>query len=253
LIPVALAKECNYQLVICKGPEILDKYIGASESRVRELFKRAKDIAPSLMFFDDIDSLAPKRGSDQTGVTDRIVNQLLTFLDGAEDITNGEIVYIISASSRPDKIDPALLRPGRLEKHIYVGYPETSEEWTDLFLKVSRNFDLTSNFLASTRSGTVYSTLSLAGIPLQLYSGADIKAILSSARLLAVRKILNDKSKLERAQIDLNEVLTAFSEAKPSLSHEDSLFLSRLYSPFRHIKLAPDSCDTAHSLRVAFL
>jgi peroxin-1 len=94
-------------LIACKGPEVLDKYIGASEAKVRELFSRASAVAPSILFLDELDALAPRRGSDNTGVTDRVVNQLLTFLDGVEDASTGT-VYVIGATFRPDKVDPAL-------------------------------------------------------------------------------------------------------------------------------------------------
>ncbi|EEC46118.1 predicted protein, partial [Phaeodactylum tricornutum CCAP 1055/1] len=124
LIVPALAKRCRFSLVLCRGPELLDKYIGASEAKVRDLFDRAATAAPSILFLDELDSLAPPRGSDHTGVTDRVVNQLLTFLDGVEENSSKGPLYVIAATSRPDKIDPALLRPGRLEKHVYVGLAE---------------------------------------------------------------------------------------------------------------------------------
>ena len=114
------------------GPEVLDRYIGASEAKVRELFAKASSVAPSILFLDELDALAPRRGSDHTGVTDRVVNQLLTFLDGVEDATTTATVYIVAATSRPDKVDPALLRPGRLEQHLFVGPPESDEEWSNL-------------------------------------------------------------------------------------------------------------------------
>lgn len=94
----------------------MDRYIGASEAKVRQLFARAAAASPSILFFDDFDSLAPQRGSDHTGVTDRVVNQLLTLLDGAERSAESHI-FVVAATSRPDKIDNALLRPGRLERH----------------------------------------------------------------------------------------------------------------------------------------
>ena len=97
---------------------MLDKYIGASEAAVRALFARAAAASPCLLFFDQFESLAPRRGSDNTGVTDRVVNQLLTFLDGVEGRSG---VYVLAATSRPDMIDPALLRPGRLDKQLYCG------------------------------------------------------------------------------------------------------------------------------------
>ena len=104
LMVPALAKECNFNLVRCNGPELLDKYIGASEAKVRQLFARAYAAAPCILFLDDFDALAPRRGSDHTGVTDRVVNQLLTFLDGVEGADDKRgMVYIIGASSRPGK------------------------------------------------------------------------------------------------------------------------------------------------------
>ena len=98
----------------------MDKYIGASEAKVRQLFARARSASPSFLFLDEFDALAPRRGSDHTGVTDRIVNQLLTYLDGVETDANGSDVYIIAATSRPDKIDPALLRPGRFVRVYFL-------------------------------------------------------------------------------------------------------------------------------------
>ena len=138
IIVPALAEEIGFNLVTCPGPEILDKYIGMSEAKVRRLFEQAYALSPSILFFDDFDALAPKRGRDSTGATDRVVNQLLTYLDGVEGrLKEKGHVYIIAATSRPDKLDPALPRPGRLESHIYIGKPESSEEWADLFAKIA--------------------------------------------------------------------------------------------------------------------
>ena len=108
-----------------KGPELLDKFIGASEAAVRDVFARAETASPCLVFFDEFESLAPKRGKDATGVTDRVVNQLLTFLDGVE-VSKGE-VFVLAATSRIDMIDAALLRPGRLDLKIEVGLPNKKE------------------------------------------------------------------------------------------------------------------------------
>lgn len=121
-----------------KGPELLNKYIGASEEAVRGVFARAQAAAPCALFFDEFDSIAPQRGSgsDSTGVTERMVNQLLTELDGVERLQG---VCVIAASNRPDLIDAALLRPGRLDRLIYCGFPSRPERLdilTSLFLKV---------------------------------------------------------------------------------------------------------------------
>ena len=119
-----LANESKFNFLSVKGPELLSKYIGNSEQNVRELFKKAEKAKPCIIFFDEFDALAPKRGHDSTGVTDRVVNQLLVQLDGVEQC---ECVYILAATSRPDLIDQALLRPGRLDQSLYIGYPNRNE------------------------------------------------------------------------------------------------------------------------------
>ncbi len=120
MIASALANESQFNFISVKGPELLSKYIGNSEQNVRELFLKAEKAKPCIIFFDEFDSMAPRRGHDSTGVTDRVVNQLLVQLDGVENLTG---VYLLAASSRPDLIDQALLRPGRLDNFLYIGYP----------------------------------------------------------------------------------------------------------------------------------
>lgn len=107
------ADACGLRCISVKGPELLNKYIGASEQGVRDVFARAARASPCILFFDEFDAIAPKRGHDNTGVTDRVVNQLLTELDGVEGL---EGVFVVAATSRPDLIDAALLRPGRLDR-----------------------------------------------------------------------------------------------------------------------------------------
>lgn len=114
----------NIKCISVHGPEILDKYVGSSERGVRDLFSRARDMKPCVIFFDEIDSLVPKRGSNQSGVTDRIVNQFLTELDGTEDRSG---IFIIATTSRPDLIDKAILRPGRIDQRIELSYPTLDE------------------------------------------------------------------------------------------------------------------------------
>jgi peroxin-1 len=144
-----------------------------------------------MIFFDEFDSLAPQRGSDHTGVTDRVVNQLLTLLDGAERSKKANHIYVVAATSRPDKIDKALLRPGRLEKHVYVGHPESLSEWNSLFASLlgSRNIDEevaliqeSGNFISSFCQGCEYA---------KDFSAADMKAVLDTAHLLCVHEILD--------------------------------------------------------------
>src|SRR6202044_4003450 len=135
LLASAVAGECGLNFISVKGPEILNKYIGASEKSVRDLFERAQAAKPCVLFFDEFDSIAPKRGHDSTGVTDRVVNQMLTQMDGAEGL---EGVYVLAATSRPDLIDPALLRPGRLDKSLLCDMPNR-EDREDILRAVARS------------------------------------------------------------------------------------------------------------------
>nr|CAH7747330.1 unnamed protein product [Callosobruchus chinensis] len=120
MLAEAAAKQCRLRIVTVKGPELLSKYIGASEQAVRDVFQKAQRAKPCILFFDEFDSLAPRRGHDNTGVTDRVVNQFLTQLDGIESLVG---VCVIAATSRPDLLDPALLRPGRLDRQILCPLP----------------------------------------------------------------------------------------------------------------------------------
>lgn len=108
LIAAAAANELGLNFLSVKGPELLNKYIGASEQAVRDIFEKASARSPCIIFFDEFDSIVPKRNSGSTGVTDRVVNQFLCYLDGASEIKD---IFILAATSRPDLIDPALLRP----------------------------------------------------------------------------------------------------------------------------------------------
>ncbi|XP_032159902.1 peroxisome biogenesis factor 1 isoform X2 [Mustela erminea] len=121
LLAGVIARESGMNFISVKGPELLSKYIGASEQAVRDIFIRAQAAKPCILFFDEFESIAPRRGHDNTGVTDRVVNQLLTQLDGVEGLQG---VYVLAATSRPDLIDPALLRPGRLDRCVYCPPPD---------------------------------------------------------------------------------------------------------------------------------
>ena len=122
LVVKALANESNANFISVKGPELLSKWFGESEKHVREMFRKARQVAPCIIFFDEIDALAPKRGLGfDTHATERVVSQLLTELDGLEELKD---VVVIAATNRPDMVDPALLRPGRIERHIYISPPD---------------------------------------------------------------------------------------------------------------------------------
>lgn len=231
LVP-ALAKECGFPLITCRGPELLDKYIGASEAKVRELFARAAAAAPSILFLDELDSLAPRRGSDHTGVTDRVVNQLLTFLDGVEDTQRSGTVYVIAATSRPDKIDAALLRPGRLEKHIYVGLPDQENEWTDLLVKTASKYSVCRELLDSIASGQFIRQV-LEKFPHVLdMSPADLRAVFDTAQVCAVHEALSLDQIDNGVSLRSQDLIEAFPSTRASLSRDESLRLQEIYRPF---------------------
>jgi peroxin-1 len=185
LLASAVAGECGLNFISVKGPEILNKYIGASEKSVRDLFERAEAARPCVLFFDEFDSIAPKRGHDSTGVTDRVVNQLLTQMDGAEGLSG---VYVLAATSRPDLIDPALLRPGRLDKSLICDLPSL-EERVDILTAVTRSLNLAPALLESGSSGE---NLREIAQRTEGYSGADLQAVVYNAQLEAIHDVLGD-------------------------------------------------------------
>ncbi|KAJ5485142.1 hypothetical protein N7539_005130 [Penicillium diatomitis] len=181
LLASAVAGECGLNFISVKGPEILNKYIGASEKSVRDLFERAQAARPCVLFFDEFDSIAPKRGHDSTGVTDRVVNQLLTQMDGAEGLSG---VYVLAATSRPDLIDPALLRPGRLDKSLLCDMPSQADR-LDIIRAVGEKLKM---------SDEVRSRLDEVAARTEGLSGADLQAVVYNAHLEAVHDALGDSS-----------------------------------------------------------
>ncbi|MDN5751400.1 MAG: AAA family ATPase, partial [Pseudonocardia sp.] len=172
----ALAGTGQLNVLAVKGAELLDKYVGESERAVRELFRRATDAAPALVFLDEVDALAPRRGqSTDSGVADRVVAALLTELDGAEPLRD---VIVVGATNRPDLIDPALLRPGRLERLVYVPPPDAVAR-ADILRASSRNTPLAADV-----------DLDALGAELDGYSAADCAAVLREAALTAMRESL---------------------------------------------------------------
>ncbi|RDL40034.1 putative peroxin-1 [Venustampulla echinocandica] len=184
MLASAVAGECGLNFISVKGPEILNKYIGASEKSVRDLFDRAEAARPCVLFFDEFDSIAPKRGHDSTGVTDRVVNQLLTQMDGAEGLSG---VYVLAATSRPDLIDPALLRPGRLDKSLICDLPNR-EDRIDILQALGKKLKL---------SEEVIDELPEIASRTEGYSGADLQALIYNAHLEAIHDVLGDQNHTE--------------------------------------------------------
>lgn len=217
LLASAVAGECNLNFISVKGPEILNKYIGASEKSVRDLFERAQAAKPCVLFFDEFDSIAPKRGHDSTGVTDRVVNQMLTQMDGAEGL---EGVYVLAATSRPDLIDPALLRPGRLDKSLLCDMPTTADR-EDILRAVSKKLHLQSS---------ISSRLSDIAARTEGFSGADLQALMYNAHLEAIHDLLGD-SKSSDPTKEKGKPLTN-GTAKHGKKHKDKHdFINFLYDP----------------------
>ena len=181
LLAKAIATEFSLNFFSVKGPELLNMYIGESEANVRRVFQRARDARPCVVFFDELDSVAPKRGNqgDSGGVMDRIVSQLLAELDGMSDgDSSGGGVFVIGATNRPDLLDQALLRPGRFDKMLYLGISDTHEKQLTILEALTRKF-------------TLHPDLSLRRVANTLpftYTGADLYALCSDAMLKAITR-----------------------------------------------------------------
>ncbi|PVV02110.1 hypothetical protein BB560_003446, partial [Smittium megazygosporum] len=178
MLASAVANECGLNFISVKGPELLNKYIGQSEQSVRDMFTRAKAAKPCVLFFDEFDSIAPRRGHDNTGVTDRVVNQFLTEMDGAEGLDG---VYVLAATSRPDLIDPALLRPGRLDKSLLCDMPDSIGKF-EIMEKHGSKMNIDPN-------------VDLAEYAEKLvgFSGADIQGFLYNAFLESISQYTSQK------------------------------------------------------------
>ena len=186
---VANESECNF--IAVKGPELLSKWVGESEKGVREIFRKARQASPAIIFFDEIDALVPKRGSFQgsSHVTESVVSQILTELDGMEELKN---VTVLAATNRPDMLDDALLLPGRLERHIYVPAPD--EESRKKIFEV---------YLGGETVGILAKDVDADALVKQTegYVGADIEALVREAKMAAMRDFIvqmGDRNEQER-------------------------------------------------------
>ncbi|RXW18100.1 hypothetical protein EST38_g7753 [Candolleomyces aberdarensis] len=190
LIAKAVATSCSLNFFSVKGPELLNMYIGESEANVRRVFQKARDAKPCVIFFDELDSIAPKRGNhgDSGGVMDRIVSQLLAELDGMASSSAGSDVFVIGATNRPDLLDPALLRPGRFDRMLYLGVSDTHEAQLNILEALTRKFRLDPDLdLRKVAEQCPYN-----------YTGADLYALCSDAMLNAMsRKAMTLETKID--------------------------------------------------------
>ncbi|MGV0991433.1 MAG: AAA family ATPase [Mycobacterium sp.] len=193
----ALASSGRLSVHAVKGAELMDKWVGASEKAVRELFRRARDSAPSMVFLDEIDALAPRRGqSTDSGVTDRVVAALLTELDGIEPLRD---VVVLGATNRPDLIDPALLRPGRLERLVFVEPPDADAR-VEILKTAAKSVPLSKEV-----------DLKALAADLDGYSAADCVALLRESALTAMRR------SIDAADVTAEDVEKARQTVRPSL------------------------------------
>ncbi len=201
----ALASTGQLSVHAVKGSELMDKWVGASEKAVRELFRRARDSAPSLVFLDEVDALAPQRGqSFDSGVTDRVVAALLTELDGIDPLRD---VVVLGATNRPELIDPALLRPGRLERLVFVEPPDAAAR-REILRTAGRSVPLSADVDVDDLAAE-----------LDNYSAADCAALLREAALAAMRRCI------DAAEVTAADVAAARETVRPSL---DAVQLSAL-------------------------
>ena len=201
LLAKAVANESDANFISVKGPELLSKWVGDSEKGVREVFRKARQTAPTVIFFDEIDSIASTRGNSagDSGVTQRVVNQLLTEMDGMEELHD---ISVIAATNRPDIIDPALLRPGRFDRHVEVGLPDQKSREA-IFKVHTKNMPLAEDVdikeLAKMTEGFV---------------GADIEAVCREAVMLTLR------DNIESEEVYMSEFEEAMKKVKPIKENE---------------------------------
>ncbi len=195
----AVATESEANFISIKGPELFSKWVGESEKGIREVFRKGRSAAPSIIFFDELDSVAPRRGmgSDDGAASEHVISQLLTEMDGIEALVN---VVVIGASNRPDMIDPAILRPGRFDRLIFVPPPDHATRLQILKIH-TRNMPLAEGVDID------QITSQAAG-----YSGADLEAVCREAGLISLRRNIETKS------VTMEDFHDALEEVKPSMT-----------------------------------
>ncbi|MCD6138090.1 MAG: AAA family ATPase, partial [Deltaproteobacteria bacterium] len=234
LLAKAVANEAEANFISVKGPEVLSKWVGESEKIIREIFRKARQAAPCVIFFDEIDAIAPERGTDVNKVTDRIVNQLLTEMDGMQPLEN---VVVIAATNRPELLDKALLRPGRFDKIIYVPPPDR-EARKAIFKVHTRNMPLAEDV-----------DLEKLAEMTENYVGADIEAVCREAAMNALRRVL---SKLEMSEtreererilkdlkVTMEDFRAALKKVPPSITDEIKRYYENIRKTIEKRTLTP--------------
>jgi transitional endoplasmic reticulum ATPase len=214
LLARAVATESEANFISIKGPEVFSKWVGESEKAIREVFRKGRTAAPAIIFFDELDAIVPKRGLgfSDSGASERVISQLLTEIDGIESLQN---VLVIAATNRPDILDPAVLRPGRFDRLIYVPAPDI-DSLKEIFKIHSRDMPLSRDVdiedLARKAQG---------------YSGADIEAICREAAMTSLREDI-DSTEVSRRDFDI-----AFERVGPSITAEDDTWYQKFAKRLR--------------------
>lgn len=209
LLAKAIAAKSKMNFIAIKGPELLSKWVGDSEKQVREAFRKARQSAPAIIFFDEIDALVQKRGlqSGSSRVGESVLSQILTEMDGIEELKD---VVVVAATNRPDMLDPAILRPGRLEKHIYIPAPDVHAREAILSLYLS---DISELLDPSVKISDIANRM-------QYYVGADIQAFVRELKLLMLEEIfsrVNDPSDQRTIRIQEEHILRALDVVQGTL------------------------------------
>ena len=217
LLAKAVAKEAQSNFIAVKGPELLTKWVGESEKAIREIFKKARQASPSIIFFDEIDSIAPKRHGkgEDSGVTERVVNQMLTEMDGLQELAD---VVIIGATNRPDIVDSALRRPGRFDRILHVGAPDV-ESRKAIFKVHTENMPLADDV-----------DMEVIVAKTQGYVGADIESVCREAAMMALR------ADMKANQVSMKYFEESLQKVRPSVTKEIEEAYKKLEETFRTAK-----------------
>lgn len=219
LLARAVATESEANFISIKGPEIFSKWVGESEKAIREIFRKGRTAAPAIIFFDELDAIVPRRGLgfSDSGASERVISQLLTEIDGIENLQN---VLVIAATNRPDMLDPAVLRPGRFDRLIYVPSPDLDS--------LKEIFKIHTHSMPLSRDVEVDELARKA----QGYSGADVEAICREAAMGALRE------DIDATEVSLRDFNNAMERVGPSITPEDDAWYLKFSKRLRRERAA---------------
>jgi transitional endoplasmic reticulum ATPase len=225
MLAKAVATESEANFISVKGPEFLSKWVGESEKAVRETFRKARTAAPCIIFLDEIDSIAPVRGTgSDSRVTERVISQMLTEMDGLESLHN---VVVIAATNRPDIIDPALMRPGRFDRLVFIPAPDQKAR-LEIFKIHTKNKPLADDV-----------DLQTLAMRTDGYTGADIAALVNEAVMLTIRRKVGKeapkKEELEGLKIDMAAMTEAMTKVRPISGKELSMY-QKVAKDFEYVR-----------------